>query len=143
MTVGRASRVFGWMAVSALIVGCGGRATPVATAPTPAAAPAAVTAGAPTDTTKAKLAGADSVARAQAAVDRDEAADQRVLDTLQQGLPDSTSRIAVAASSIPREEVRHEAERLFGPDKPTAPSAGPKGGDATFDIDVSTFSGNS
>lgn len=145
MTVGRASRVFGWALISALAAGmaaCGGKATPIATTPAPAAAPATVAASAG-DTSKAKpLAGADSVATAQAAADQDEAADQRVLDTLQQGLPDSSRRIAVAASSIPREEVRHEAERLFGPDKPTAPSAGPKGGDATFDIDVSTFSGN-
>src|SRR5690348_5308538 len=147
MTVGRTSRSFGWALVSTLLAGtaaCGGRATPVATTPAPAGAPATVTTAVVPDTARTKpLAGADSVAAVQAAVDRDEAADQRVLDTLQQGLPDSTSRIAVATSSIPREEVRHEAERLFGPDKPTAPSAGPKGGDATFDIDVSTFSGNS
>ena len=147
MTVGRSGRFFGWATLSALLAGCGGKATPVATMPSPVTAPASVTAAAPADSTKPKpLAGADSVAAVQAAAARDEAADQRVLDTLQQGLPDSSHRIAVAASSIPREEVRHEAERLFGADKPTAPvapAAGPKGGDATFDIDVSTFSGNS
>ncbi|HEX4633479.1 MAG TPA: transglycosylase SLT domain-containing protein [Gemmatimonadales bacterium] len=145
MTVGRTSRSFGWALVSALLAGCGGKATPIATTPAPAHAPAAVTTAATApDTGKTKTpAGADSVAAVQAAVDRDQAADQRVLDTLQQGLPDSSRRLAVAASSIPREDVRHEAERLFGPDKATAPTAGPKGGDATFDIDVSTFSGNS
>ena len=148
MTVTRVGRSSGWFLASALtavMAACGGRATPVATTPSPVTAPAGVTSTAATaiDTTRGKpLAGADSVATAQAAVDRDEAADQRVLDTLQQGLPDSSRRLAVATSSIPREDVRHEAERLFGPDKPTAPSAGPKGGDATFDIDVSSFSGN-
>jgi membrane-bound lytic murein transglycosylase D len=119
---------------------CGGRATPVATTPSPVQGQAAA-GGSPQAGAK-PLTGADSVAVVQAAADREQAADQRVLDTLQQGLPDSSHRIAVAANAIPREEVRHEAERLFGPDKPAAPSAGPKGASATFDIDVSSFSGN-
>lgn len=157
MTVGRSSSNLWCVAsVAAAVAACGGKATPVATMPTPALTPTAATSGvgvggAPqTQATSPKpVAAADTLAAAQAAADRDQAADQRVLDTLQQGLPDSAHKISVAVQAVPGEEVRHEAERLFGTDKATAPSAGPKGGaadlegDATWDIDVSTFSGNS
>lgn len=141
MTVGRSERL-GWVVTAAaLVTGCGGAATSVATRPAPA--PPSRISPAPTSAGAVRpLAGADSVAAVEAAADRDQAADQRVLDTLQEGLPDSTRRISVATQAVPGEDVRHEAERLFGPDKATAPSAGPKGGDATFDIDVTTFSGN-
>jgi len=133
MSVGRTRGFWTVTAVTALFWGCGGQAAPVAGLPAPVAA-------APADTRP--LAGADSVAAVQAATARDEAADQRVLDTLQQGLPDSARPLPDASGTVRGEDVRHEAERLFGPDKPTVPSAGPKGGDATFDIDVSSFSGN-
>ncbi len=70
---------------------------------------------------------------ALATVERDSAADQSALDSLHEHSADS-----LAASRPPRtnvavggEDVRQEAERLFGAES-----------NASFDIDVSTFAGN-
>ena len=136
MSMGRTSGWWSLTAVSALLLGCGGQAAPAGSPPAPV-----VGTSAPAASAAIPVADADSVVAAQAADARDEAADQRVLDTLQQGLPDS-ARALPGASAAVGGEVRHEAERLFGPDQPTVASAGPKGSDATFDIDVSSFSGN-
>ena len=82
------------------------------------------------------LSPADTVAMAQlgtalANVERDSAADQSALDSLHARGPDSVS---APRTNVPLrgEDVRQEAEQLFGAEASTT----------TFDIDVSNFAGN-
>jgi len=123
-----------WSVLACLAAACGGGARPGALVPAPAS-PLAVHS-------------ADSLGHALARQTRDSAADQAVLDTLRSGVPrDSTaSRDSLAGArrgdSLPNvrgEEVVGEAERLFGPEGRQVVGAAPQ---ATFDIDVTSFSTN-
>ncbi len=128
--------------------GCGGArpprgvATPAPAAPAGPAAPAAGdgSGGAPGVAAATAAAAADSLARAAAQAARDAAADQRVLDSLHGRLPSDDS-LAVAENAVPAvagEEVRREAERLFGAEARAAEEAAAP----AFDIDVSSFAAN-
>jgi membrane-bound lytic murein transglycosylase D len=104
-----------------------------APAPAPANSPAASgSAQAPASPAAraADSAGVVQLGTALANVERDSAADQSALDSLRDRSADSSSapRTNVAVRG---EDVRHEAENLFGPEA-----------NATFDIDVANFAGN-
>ncbi|MGH7606408.1 MAG: transglycosylase SLT domain-containing protein, partial [Gemmatimonadales bacterium] len=77
----------------------------------------------------------EQLGAALASAERDSAADQTALDSLHQRAGDASGRRlgGGASTEIAGEEVREEAERLFGADE----EAG-----ATFDIDVTSFGGN-
>ena len=121
------TRLLALLAAPALIAGCGSRGTQVIAMP-------------PLHGAGGAAAHADSLGALAAAAAREQAADQRVLDTLQRGLPDTTT--PVPAMPVRGEDVRHEAERLFGKDAPVTPAPAAAPGEVTFDIDVTSFAGN-
>ncbi len=102
----------------------GGAVTPVA----PAQAPAATV----------STAGVDSLGAAVAAAGADAAADAAVLDSLHEGNP--TPLDGVPAPVVAGDEITREAVRLFGAEGRGLVEADARA--ATFDIDVTTFSGN-
>ena len=106
------------LSASALLAACGGRPLP---SPTPVAA---VPASASTTDSSAVQLGT-----ALATVERDSAADQSALDSLH-GRTAEASAALRTNQPLPGEEVRQEAEELFGAET------------ATFDIDVTSFAGN-
>lgn len=121
------TRVLALLAAPMLIAGCGNRGTQVIAMP-------------PLHGASRAAAHADSLGAVAAAAAREQAADQRVLDTLQRGLPDTVA--PVPATPVRGEEVRHEAERLFGNDAPVVPTPAAAPAEATFDIDVTSFAAN-
>ncbi|HUC39557.1 MAG TPA: LysM peptidoglycan-binding domain-containing protein [Gemmatimonadales bacterium] len=100
---------------AAALAACAGAHVPVTTTP-PAAA-------------RTRDSSAVQLGTALATVEQDSAADQSALDSLHERAADSLGapRTNVA---VPGEDVRKEAENLFGNET------------ATFDIDVSTYAGN-
>jgi len=107
---------------AAALSGCAGSHTRVASAPAPA--PAVASNPAVTSTTDSS---AVQLGTALASVEQDSAADQTALDSLHQHDPAAPRTNQPLAG----EDVRHEAEQLFGSEATT-----------TFDIDVATFAGN-
>jgi len=112
--------LFSMMGAAAL-AGCAGSHTRVASAPAPAASNPASPAVTTTDSSAVQL------GTALASVEQDSAADQSALDSLHEHDPAAPRTNQPLAG----EDVRHEAEQLFGSDAT-----------ATFDIDVVTFAGN-
>ena len=106
---------------AAALAGCAGSHTRVASAPAPSAADASPAATSTTDSSAVQL------GTALASVEQDSAADQTALDSLHQHDPAAPRTNQPLAG----EDVRHEAEQLFGSEATT-----------TFDIDVATFAGN-
>ncbi|MGH8622989.1 MAG: transglycosylase SLT domain-containing protein, partial [Burkholderiales bacterium] len=106
------------LSASALLAACGGKhlppATPVAAVP---ASPATI------DSSAVQL------GTALATVERDSAADQSALDSLH-GRSADTLSTPRTSQPLAGEDVRQEAEQLFGAET------------ATFDIDVTTFAGH-
>jgi len=107
------------MMSAAALAGCGGSHIP---APAPVVAPGAIPVSSTTDSSAVQL------GTALATVEQDSAADQSVLDSLHEQHAPGAPRTNQAVAG---EDVRQEAERLFGADAT-----------ATFDIDVTTFAGN-
>jgi len=103
---------------AAALAGCAGSHIP---APAPVVAPGPIPAASATDSSAVQL------GTALATVEQDSAADQTVLDSLHEHAPEGPRTNQPLAG----EDVRQEAERLFGDDAT-----------ATFDIDVTTFAGN-
>lgn len=106
------------MGAAALLAGCAGKHIP---APTAGAAPAAST----TDSSAVQL------GTALATVEQDSAADQSALDSLHERSADPSPATPRTNQPLADQDVRQEAEQLFGPDATT-----------TFDIDVTSFAGN-
>lgn len=102
---------------AAALAGCAGSHIP---APAPVA-PSSIPVSANTDSSAVQL------GTALARVEQDSAADQSALDSLHEHAPAAPRTNQPLAG----EDVRQEAERLFGSDAA-----------ATFDIDVTTFAGN-
>lgn len=75
---------------------------------------------------------ADSLGAAVALQEVDSAADQRVLDSLHADGPRPADIVPPAVPQVRSDEIEGEAERLFGEEA----------GEATFDIDVTSFSTN-
>ena len=106
------------LGAAGLLAGCAGRPIP---APAPVAAPGATPVGSTTDSSAVQL------GAALATVEQDSVADQSALDSLHEHTPAAPR----TSQAVAGEDVRQEAERLFGTDAT-----------ATFDIDVTTFAGN-
>jgi membrane-bound lytic murein transglycosylase D len=102
----------------AALAGCAGSRIPP---PAPVVAPGAIPVVSATDSSAVQL------GTALATVEQDSAADQTALDSLHERAPAAPRTNQPLAG----EDVRQEAERLFGNDAA-----------ATFDIDVTTFAGN-
>ncbi|HWC75100.1 MAG TPA: transglycosylase SLT domain-containing protein, partial [Gemmatimonadales bacterium] len=115
---------------AALLAGCAGARIPApAPTATPSAAPPApspVAASTPTSTTDSS---AVQLGTALATVEQDSAADQSALDSLHGHNPEAPTAPRTN-QHVAGEDVRHEAEQLFG------------GETATFDIDVTNYAGN-
>ncbi|HET9386575.1 MAG TPA: lytic transglycosylase domain-containing protein, partial [Gemmatimonadales bacterium] len=105
---------------AAALTGCGGSQLP---APTPVVTPppGAIPVASSTDSSAVQL------GTALATVEQDSAADQSALDSLHEHQPAAPRTNQPLAG----EDVRQEAERLFGNDATT-----------TFDIDVTTYAGH-
>jgi membrane-bound lytic murein transglycosylase D len=103
---------------AAALAGCAGSHIPP---PAPVVAPGAIPVTSATDSSAVQL------GTALATVEQDSAADQSALDSLHEHAPEGPRTNQPLAG----EDVRQEAERLFGNDAT-----------ATFDIDVTTFAGN-
>ena len=116
----RCSGVLLSILAAAALAGCAGSRVPPApvVAPAPGMPPVAST----TDSSAVQL------GTALATVEQDSAADQSALDSLHEHAPVAGPR---TNQPLAGEDVRQEAERLFGNDAT-----------ATFDIDVATFAGN-
>lgn len=114
----RCTAVFLSILGAAALAGCAGSHIP---APAPVVAPGPIPAASATDSSAVQL------GTALATVEQDSAADQTVLDSLHEHAPEGPRTNQPLAG----EDVRQEAERLFGDDAT-----------ATFDIDVATFAGN-
>jgi membrane-bound lytic murein transglycosylase D len=104
------------MLCAAALAGCAGSRVP-------AAAPATPVASTPANTDSSAV----QLGTALARVEQDSAADQTALDSLHEHAPAAPRTNQPLAG----EDVREEAERLFGSDAA-----------ATFDIDVTTFAGH-
>ncbi len=118
----RSSTVFcSMLGAAALLAGCAGKRLP---------APAAAVAAGLNPAASATDSSAVQLGTALATVEQDSAADQSALDSLHGR---SVEEVAAPRTNQPLagEEVRQEAEQLFGSDAAT-----------TFDIDVTSFAGH-
>lgn len=109
------------MGAAALLAGCAGKHVP---------APAAVVPPGPIPVAPATDSSAVQLGTALASVEQDSAADQSALDSLH-GRSAEAPTTPRTNQRIAGEDVRQEAEQLFGSDATT-----------TFDIDVTSFAGN-
>jgi membrane-bound lytic murein transglycosylase D len=109
------------MSAAALLAGCAGTRIP---------APAAVVPPGPIPVALATDSSAVQLGTALARVEQDSAADQSALDSLH-GRSAEAPTAPRTNQRVAGEDVRQEAEQLFGSDATT-----------TFDIDVTTFAGN-
>jgi len=115
--------LFAMMGAAALLAGCAGKHIP-------GPPPGAVVPPGPIPVASAADSSAVQLGTALATVEQDSAADQSALDSLH-GRPAEASAAPRTNQRVAGEDVRQEAEQLFGSDATT-----------TFDIDVTTFAGN-
>jgi membrane-bound lytic murein transglycosylase D len=113
----RTVAIFAMMSAAVLLAGCAGSHIP---------APVAVSAPGPIPDASTPDSSAVQLGTALATAEQDSAADQSALDSLHERAPAAPR----TNQPLPGEDVREEAERLFGAET------------ATFDIDVTTFAGN-